>query len=64
MEFIFETMEGLETLLVSGGYLNYGISEFLGCFFFLPLIPYLIFAIIDGLGVFRDQFLISHRKTR
>ena len=64
MDFIFETMNALASISVSGGIYNYGISEFLGCFFFLPIIPFLLFAVMDGLGVFRDQFAVSHRKPR
>jgi len=44
--------------------LNWGISEFFGIMFFLPIFPYLTFVIFDGFGVFRDVFMTSNRKAR
>jgi len=43
--------------------LNYGISEFLGSMFFLPILVYLTFAIFDGIGIFRDIFKSPERRV-
>jgi hypothetical protein len=43
---------------------NFGIAEFLGCFFFLPLLNYLYFAVFDGIGIFKDAFFTTNRRTR
>ena len=61
---IIPEMEQMFSMAVSGGVFNYGISEFLGCFFFLPILPFLIFSVMDGLGIFRDQFMTSNRRPR
>jgi hypothetical protein len=42
---------------------NYGIAEFLGCMFFLPVLIYLTFAIFDGLGIFKDIFEGGRKRT-
>jgi hypothetical protein len=41
---------------------NWGISEFFGIVFFLPLLSYLVFALFDGLSIFRDVFSNPGRR--
>jgi len=43
--------------------LNWGISEFFGCLFFLPIFIYLAFVIFDGIGIFRDVFKTPERRV-
>jgi hypothetical protein len=44
--------------------LDWGVAEFFGIMFFLPLLAYLTFAVFDGFGILRDVFMTSNRKPR
>jgi hypothetical protein len=39
--------------------LDYGIGEFLGSMFFMPVLIYFTFAIFDGIGIFKDVFKLK-----
>jgi hypothetical protein len=43
---------------------NWGISEFLGCMFILPMFAYLNFVIFEGIGILKDQFKTSNKLPR
>ena len=45
--------------------ITFGVNEFLGCMFFLPIFVYLPFALFEGLGwTLRDPFFISRNRKR
>jgi len=43
---------------------NLTISDFLGIIIFLPFFIYMTLVIFDGIGIFRDIFYTSNRRTR
>jgi len=44
--------------------MDYGISEFLAVVFLSPFLIWFVLILFDGLGIFKDNFYTSNRRTR